>query len=217
MTKLRLKTHTKVKLYQIAILGIVVKMLFLPAIFTKAAGENVNNEKIQSLVENILKPQPAEQVNIDIEVALSQSEKKQIAEYNRLAELQKQQNQAVQAKKLAIVRTQASQPYAQASSGNAEVDNLIDQYASAYGVTEKAGKIKKMVWCESKGDPNAKNRYSTAGGLAQYLDSSWAGTPQGQAGLSKYDPQAATEAIVVDVSQGLERKWNASRSCWTRS
>lgn len=216
MTKLRSKTNVKSRLYQIAILGIVVKMLFLPAILTKAAGENVNNEKIQSLVENILKPQPEEHVNIDIEVALSQSEKKQIAEYNRLAELQKQQNQAVQAKKLATVRQPTISSYIQASSGNIEVDNLIDQYTNAYGVSEKANKIKKMVWCESKGDPNAKNRYSTAGGLAQYLDSTWAGTAQGQAGLSKYDPQAATEAIVVDVSQGLERKWNASRSCWVK-
>lgn len=216
MTKIRIKTGLKLRLYQIAIIGMLVKIIFLPAIFTRAAGENVNSEKIGNLVETILKPQPEETVNIDIEVALSQSEKKQIAEYNRLAELQKQQNQAIQAKKLATVRQPVIPSYNQASSGNAEVDNLIEQYASAYGVPEKAGKIKKMVWCESKGDPNAKNRYSTAGGIAQYLDSTWANTAQGQAGLSKYDPQAAAEAIVIDVSQGLEYKWNASRSCWVR-
>lgn len=195
----------------ITIFGFVFKLAFLPAglVF---ADEPANEKKFSFSIDKIIEPTEPETVNIDVEISISQAEQKQIdeTENRRLAEWRKQQATSKQP----TISRLISQPISQSFSGNSEVDNLIDHYANIYGVSEKAGQIKKIVWCESKGDPKAKNRYSTAGGVAQYLDSSWATTAQGQAGLSKYDAQAATEALVTDVSQGSERKWSASRSCW---
>lgn len=197
----------------ITIFGFVFKLAFLPAglVF---ADEPTNEKKFIFSIEKIIEPAEPETVNIDVEISLSQAEQKQIAETEnrKLAEWRRQQK----ALKQPTISRLASQPIIQSSSGNSEVDNLIDYYVNVYGVSEKADKIKKIVWCESKGDPNAKNRWSTAGGIAQYLDSSWSATAQGQAGFSKYNTQAATEALVTDVLQGSEHKWNASRSCWDR-
>jgi len=62
---------------------------------------------------------------------------------------------------------------------------------------------------ESQNNPNATNRRSGAAGLFQFLWSTWYTTPQGRAGLSPYDPVAATAAAQWMVSQGRIREWVA--------
>jgi hypothetical protein len=64
---------------------------------------------------------------------------------------------------------------------------------------------------ESHNDPNATNRYSGAMGLYQFLPSTWRTTPQGRAGLSAYDPVAATAAANWMLSVGRAREWDAVR------
>ena len=60
---------------------------------------------------------------------------------------------------------------------------------------------------ESQGNPNARNPVSGAAGLFQFLASTWRGTPQGRAGLSPYNPQAAWAAARWMVDQGRIREW----------
>jgi hypothetical protein len=60
---------------------------------------------------------------------------------------------------------------------------------------------------ESRGFPNAYNRSSGAAGLFQFLASTWRSTPQGRAGLSVFDPQAARGAARWMLNQGRAREW----------
>jgi soluble lytic murein transglycosylase-like protein len=52
----------------------------------------------------------------------------------------------------------------------------------------------RVARCESNFNPNAVNRSSAASGLFQFLPSTWAGTPQGKAGRSVFDPTANAQA-----------------------
>jgi hypothetical protein len=73
-----------------------------------------------------------------------------------------------------------------------------------------------IVSCESGGNPHAQNASSTASGLYQFLDSSWAAY-----GGSKYagrakDASAAQQTEIANVAfqrSGLS-PWTASRDCW---
>jgi hypothetical protein len=68
-------------------------------------------------------------------------------------------------------------------------------------------RIDCLVRYESGGNPNAVNRSSGAAGLLQFLPSTWAGTPQGRAGLSVFNPQAARAAAAWMLAQGRAREW----------
>jgi hypothetical protein len=60
---------------------------------------------------------------------------------------------------------------------------------------------------ESQGNPNAKNRSSSAAGLYQFLDSTWRSTPFGRAGLSVFDPFAASLGAGWMHAQGRRCEW----------
>jgi len=60
---------------------------------------------------------------------------------------------------------------------------------------------------ESGGFAGATNPYSKAAGAYQFLWSTWAGTPEGRAGLSPYDPVAARSAARWMLQQGRAREW----------
>jgi hypothetical protein len=59
----------------------------------------------------------------------------------------------------------------------------------------------------------AKNPRSTARGLAQALDSTWASSIF--AGFSPYSPYASAMFIGHEISLGHLWQWDASRSCWS--
>jgi hypothetical protein len=91
------------------------------------------------------------------------------------------------------------------------VDDTQDQVVEA--VVEPVVVENPRLACirrvESHNDPNATNRYSGAMGLYQFLPSTWRTTPQGRAGLSAYDPVAATAAAEWMIQQGRIREWVA--------
>lgn len=64
-----------------------------------------------------------------------------------------------------------------------------------------------ISWYESKHTPGATNPTSKAAGQYQFLWSTWAGTPQGRAGLSPYDPLAARAAARWMINQGRKGEW----------
>jgi len=68
-------------------------------------------------------------------------------------------------------------------------------------------RIECLIRYESGGNPNAVNRSSGAAGLLQFLPSTWAGTPQGRAGLSVFNPQAARAAAAWMLAQGRAKEW----------
>jgi len=70
-----------------------------------------------------------------------------------------------------------------------------------------------LAWAESRGDPQAYNRTSGAAGLLQFLYGTWLGTPQGQAGFSRYDPVASRAAAKWMIGQGRLREWVTWRQC----
>ncbi|MDH3191055.1 MAG: transglycosylase SLT domain-containing protein [Acidimicrobiia bacterium] len=68
--------------------------------------------------------------------------------------------------------------------------SLVAQFFPANRVDEAL----HIMWCESRGDPNAYNPYSGASGLFQFIPSTWATTAglAGFPGASPFDPVANT-------------------------
>jgi hypothetical protein len=78
-------------------------------------------------------------------------------------------------------------------------------YASYPDIAER---LDCVVWYESRWEPNARNPYSGASGLGQFMLSTWRRTPQGQAGLSPFDPYANIDAMAWMVyGGGSWREW----------
>jgi hypothetical protein len=76
----------------------------------------------------------------------------------------------------------------------------------------------RVIACESKGDPDARNPHSSASGLFQHLASLW--TPRAEAvgypGASVFDPVANVAAAAGLVYEGGGwSHWDASRGCWS--
>jgi soluble lytic murein transglycosylase-like protein len=67
-----------------------------------------------------------------------------------------------------------------------------------------------IISVESRGNPSAHNP-SGASGLGQFLPATWRTTPQGQAGLSVYNPDANRAAITWMVAVGRAREFDAVR------
>lgn len=77
--------------------------------------------------------------------------------------------------------------------------------SNALGVPE--WQMRSVAWCESRLNPWAKNRSSTAAGLFQFLDSTWARS--GMAVFSVYDPLANALAAAKTVrADGGWRQWS---------
>ncbi len=75
---------------------------------------------------------------------------------------------------------------------------------------DTAARMDCVIQVESQWNPNAQNRWSTAAGLGQFLNTTWARTPQGRAGLSVFDPYANIDAFGWMVHGGGSwREWQA--------
>ena len=77
---------------------------------------------------------------------------------------------------------------------------LVEQYFPP----ERVAEAMSVMWCESRGNPDAKNPTSSATGLFQFLSGTWAwaSVEAGWSGYSRLDPEAniASAAWLVDYS-----------------
>ena len=85
------------------------------------------------------------------------------------------------------------------------VQEAISLAAFTFGVD--AGRMSRIAFCESRFDPSAKNRTSSAAGLFQFIDSTWAGNRYGSAGFSVYSPLAASLGAAYHMSRYGDRAW----------
>ena len=69
-----------------------------------------------------------------------------------------------------------------------------------------APRLDCIIAGESGWDPSRQNPRSRASGLAQFLPSTWASTPEGQQGLSPFEPKANIDAAI----------WLARTKGWTQ-
>lgn len=87
-----------------------------------------------------------------------------------------------------------------------------------YFQPDDVGRALAVMDCESGGNPDAKNPYSTASGLFQHLASMWPERSEaaGWDGYSVFDPEAnvAVAAWLVYEGGGWSH-WNASKHCWS--
>lgn len=85
------------------------------------------------------------------------------------------------------------------------VQEAIDLAAFTFGVDP--GRMSRIAFCESRYDPRAKNRTSTASGLFQFLDTTWASNRYGRAGFSVWSPLASSFAAAYHMSKYGDRAW----------
>lgn len=85
-----------------------------------------------------------------------------------------------------------------------QVTEAIRLAANTYGVSET--EMRRVAWCESRMNPNARNRSSGAAGLFQWLPSSW--RAQGIPGFSVFNPYANAMAAARAVRRdGGWKQW----------
>jgi hypothetical protein len=93
-----------------------------------------------------------------------------------------------------------------------EVTSLIEYYSTLYGYS--AEKAKKIAFCESGYRWDAKNKYSTASGVFQYVRGTWSGTEEGRNGESPLNADANIRAAIRYLSTNQNaRPWAASIGC----
>lgn len=94
------------------------------------------------------------------------------------------------------------------------VDDYMDPITYLYVEhPAEAPVLDRIIWCESRWDPNAQNPHSTARGLAQFLTSTWMTTPEGQVGWSRFDPYASIDAAAWEYDRYGAWPWLASNAC----
>lgn len=70
---------------------------------------------------------------------------------------------------------------------------------------------RSVIWCESRNNPKADNFYSTADGLAQIIDSTWANFKcTGDKKSAEDNLRCASRIFELE---GVKH-WNASALCW---
>lgn len=71
-----------------------------------------------------------------------------------------------------------------------------------------------IIICESGWKTNAQNPRSSAGGLFQFLDSTWNRTAS--PGWEKYDPYRNIDAGIALFKKEGTDPWKESEGCWKR-
>lgn len=101
----------------------------------------------------------------------------------------------------------------------AVIDSIEDwrPLVSAFFQPRHVDRALRVIRCESRGNPTAKNPRSSASGLFQHLGSLWAerSAEAGWSGTDVFDPVAnvAVAAWLVYEGGGWSH-WNPSRGCW---
>ena len=97
---------------------------------------------------------------------------------------------------------------APAAFGGGSSSQIIQSAFAPYGADAVAWG-QRVAACESGGSASAQNA-SGATGLFQFMPSTFASTPQGQAGASITDPVASAQAAAWMYSQGQQSQWSCS-------
>ena len=84
--------------------------------------------------------------------------------------------------------------------------------ASPTGVPAMSARAQCIIAHESENNPRAVNARSGAAGLGQFLASTWNTTPQGRAGLSRFDPVANRAAVQFMLDAGRAREFSVVTS-----
>lgn len=88
------------------------------------------------------------------------------------------------------------------------IEQKIEYYADQHEVDVELAK--GIAWCESNYIPTAKNPTSSAEGVFQFLDSTWARYCEGD----KLNEDDNIKCAIYLLSEGGEAHWDASRHCW---
>lgn len=88
------------------------------------------------------------------------------------------------------------------------IPELIDYYSDSYGVDKDLSRA--IAYCESQYDPIAKNASSTAEGVFQFIDSTFAKYCTGEKLNSKDNISCGVRLI----SERQTGHWNESVACW---
>lgn len=95
----------------------------------------------------------------------------------------------------------------------ASLQEMVRATALKWGVDPAL--MARIVNCESGFKPNVKNTQSTASGIMQFLDGTYASyTKKYGITAPKSDPVAQVELAVRMIADGGLSHWNASKSCW---
>ena len=99
---------------------------------------------------------------------------------------------------------------------NGSCYDYVDEMASKYKVDGDV--MKRIIKAESGGNPNAKNKNSTASGCSQFIKSTWEGTlkQMGREYVSPFDARTNVEAMAFKISRGGIKAWDASKSKWSK-
>ena len=94
--------------------------------------------------------------------------------------------------------------------------DYVPAMAQKYGVD--ANLMTRIIKAESGGNPNAKNKNSTASGCAQFIRATWAGTlkQMGREWVTPFNAEANVEAMAFKISRGGIGAWDASAHAWSR-
>jgi len=88
--------------------------------------------------------------------------------------------------------------------------DAFQAYLKSITTPQEFAILDTIAFCESGYRPDAQNPHSSAGGIFQFLDSTWNKWGQGD----KYDGYANIRAGVnLYRNQGTD-PWNASKECW---
>lgn len=94
---------------------------------------------------------------------------------------------------------------ARVGAARPSVDEAIHLSAVLYGLDES--RMRAIIWRESRFRPWAKNPHSSASGLAQFLDSTFAATPCGRAGMSPFSAYASALCMGWYIAQHGWSAW----------
>lgn len=80
---------------------------------------------------------------------------------------------------------------------------------------DKVDEALAIIWCESRGDPSAKNPISSASGLWQFLKAWWSGRWSSVVGVfDPFNPTQAMRAASIASKGGSDwGHWSESRHC----
>ncbi len=99
-----------------------------------------------------------------------------------------------------------------------DVEHAVVAAAAEFGVD--LALMAKIIQCESGGNPRAQNPRSSASGLGQFLDSTWASNAPSlgyePTRAASYDVTAGARVMAKVMSEQGTSPWNASRHCWRR-